>query len=77
MVCCQKKLASWWSLLPFKVIIDLVDNHSQNFLFSYLPVYLWRHENSLTGRDHFSELLKLLAIKQREQDQDFDSTRVY
>jgi hypothetical protein len=43
---------------------------------SYLPVYLWRHKNKSEGKDDFLELLRLMSVKQRAEDAEFDPTRV-
>jgi hypothetical protein len=39
-------------------------------------VYLWRHQLELEGKDCLEELLKLMAVKQREEDSSFDSAPV-
>ena len=43
---------------------------------SYLPVYLWRQANKVAGKDHFTELLKLMSLYQMQEDADFDNAKV-
>ena len=52
-------------------------NYLESFnLFSYLPVYMWRQQNKVEKKDDFVELLRLMSLKQLQEDADFDNNRV-